>query len=256
MNNNRTVQHYINHNQCVMLPQKDDCDYLRISNYLSEYQTQQDKQKVLDNLGISNLVESLYNTILQRLQAYVTLEFLDENFVKKIDLYYPEEDDEDGDFEPIGYTGGDYSQFSWKVDDFLSLTSINPVQNRIITAALNEKADLSLLDSYISLEQLTTQLRNYQRVLTAGFGIKIQNNVISTTLDLNPFIIVDQLPTDPAKINPNKIYLVKDPTDPNVYIQYSYTPDGWVEIGRTCIRWCRRISCLPLCADGKIQGND
>lgn len=228
------LQHYINHNQCVSLPQRDKCDYLRTSNYLSEYQTQQDKQKVLDNLGISDLVEELYNNLISRFDSYATLKFLDDNFVKKIDLYYPEEEDDEDGFDPIGYTGDDSSSFTWKVDDFLSLTSINPVQNRIITAALNKKLDISALDSYLSsyvkFEQFTEQLKNYQRVLTAGRGIKIEGNTISATLDLNPFVVVNSLPT--SNINPNKIYLVKSPGT-NTYIQYVYTQNGWEEVGRT-----------------------
>mgnify|MGYP003293439974 CR=1 FL=1 len=65
-----------------------------------------------------------------------------------------DEDDDDG-FDPIGYTGGDSSSFGWKVDDFLSLTSINPVQNRIITAALNKKANLSDLENdYVDFNYL------------------------------------------------------------------------------------------------------
>jgi hypothetical protein len=51
---------------------------------------------------------------------------LDDNYVKKIDLYYPEEDDDDGFEEiPTEIIGGGGS--AWTVDDFLSLTSINPV---------------------------------------------------------------------------------------------------------------------------------
>ena len=234
MNNNRNLQYYTNNNKCVSLPQKDDCDYLRISNYLSEYNTSQDKQQVLDNLGITDLVNNLYKLINAKFDAYATLKFLDDNYVKKIDLYYPEDEDDEDGFEPISYTGGDGSGFGWTVDDFLSLTSINPVQNRIITAALNQKADISSLQEYINLTTLGEYLSNYQPLLTPGFGIRIEGNIISSTLDLNPFIFVEELPDTG---DPNKIYLTPDKTQPGYYIQYHYDPDKrkWIEIGRVSI---------------------
>ena len=239
MNKNTTnLQFYKNNNKCVSLPQDPECDYLRISNYLSEYQTEQEKQQVLENLGIIQKLEQLQNSINNKLDLFATLQFLDDNYVKKIDLYYPEEDDDDGfeeiPTEIIGGTGTGTGS-GWTVDDFLSLTSINPVQNRIITAALNTKADISLLNNYISLENLSGYLSGYQHVLTAGYGIKIQGNVISATLDLNPFVFVDTLPTTG---DPNKIYLVPDRNNPGVYIQYHYDPNQrkWIEIGRVSIQ--------------------
>jgi len=82
---------------------------------------------VLDNLGITDLVNNLYKLINAKFDTYATLKFLDDNYVKKIDLYYPEDEDDEDGFEPISYTGGNGSGFGWTVDDFLSLTSINPV---------------------------------------------------------------------------------------------------------------------------------
>lgn len=235
MNKNTTnLQFYKNNNKCVSLPQNPECDYLRISNYLSEYQTEQEKLQVLENLGIIEKLEQLQASINNKLDLFATLKFLDDNYVKKIDLYYPEEDNDDGFEEiPTEIIGGGGS--AWTVDDFLSLTSINPVQNRIITAALNKKADISMLDNYVSIENLSSYLSGYQQLLTAGFGIRIQGNVISTTLDLNPFIFVDELPTTG---DPNKIYLTPDKTTPGYYIQYHYDPDKrkWIEIGRVSIQ--------------------
>jgi hypothetical protein len=37
-----------------------------------------------------------------------------------------------------------------------------------------------------------------QDVLTAGDGISITDNVISSTIDTNVFVIVDQLPVNPS----------------------------------------------------------
>lgn len=230
MNKNRNLQFYSNNNKCVSLPQKEECEYLRINNYLSEYQTDLEKQQVLENLGIKDMVDQLYQFLNNSLSLYATIKFLDDNYVKKIDLYYPEEDDDDGFEEIPTEVIGDNSGFGWTVDDFLSLTSINPVQNRIITAALNKKADISMLDDYVSLQNLSSYLSGYQHLLQAGNGIKIDGNVISTTLDLNPFIFVDSLPTTG---NPNKIYLVPKPNNPGTYTQHCYDPNQrkWIKIG-------------------------
>ena len=231
--NRKNLQHYINTNKCVSLPQKDECYYLRIDNYLSEYQTEQEKQQVLDNLGITSRINDLSKTLTDKFNLYATLKYLDEYYVKKIDLYYPEDEDDDG-FDTIK-APAEIGEFGYgHVDDFLSLTSLNPVQNRIITAALNEKADISTLEGYVSIENLSSYLVNYQRVLQAGIGIKIEGNIISSTLDLNPFIIVDERPETG---DPNKIYLVPDRTHTGVYIQYKYNADtrNWLELGRTSL---------------------
>ena len=231
---NKFEEYYINNNKCISLRQKPECDYLRISNYLSEYQTEQEKQQVLDNLGITSRLQDVFNTLNEKFNQYVTLKFLDEYFVKKVDLYYPEdEDDEDADFESLfDRDDSDYSSGGgWKVDDFLSLVSLNPVQNRIITEALNNKADISTLDGYVSIDNLSKYLGGYQLLLEAGFGIKIEGNKISTTLDLNPFIFVEKLPTTG---DPNKIYLVPDPEEEGSYIQYNYSVGkGWIELGKS-----------------------
>lgn len=231
---NKFEEYYINNNKCISLRQKPECDYLKISNYLSEYQTEQEKQQVLDNLGITSRLQDVFNTLNEKFNQYVTLKFLDEYFVKKVDLYYPEdEDDEDAEFESLFERDDtDYSSGGgWKVDDFLSSVSLNPVQNRIITEALNNKADISTLDGYVSIDNLSKYLGGYQLLLEAGFGIKIEGNRISTTLDLNPFIFVEKLP---ATGDPNKIYLVPDSEENGSYIQYNYSVGkGWIEIGKS-----------------------
>lgn len=229
---NKFEEYYINNHKCTSLPQKPDCNYLKISNYLSEYQTDKEKQQVLDNLGVTSKIQEVFNVLNNKFDLYATLSFLEENFVKKVDLYYPEEDD-DG-YDSSGYNSNEETNtggYGGQIDDFLSSVSLNPVQNRIITNALNKKADISTLEDYIDINKLSKYLTTYQPLLQAGTGIKIEGNKISTVLDLNPFIFVD---TRPVTGNPNKIYLVPDKNNPGVYIQYNYSVEkGWVELGRS-----------------------
>lgn len=100
----------------------------------------------------------------------------------------------------------------------------------------NENGGLlvSLLTAYIR-QGLATQnsVNSKQDALEAGYGIEITaDNKIKTTLDVTPFVVVEELPT--TEILP-KIYLVPDPEgepDTNVYIEYLWIEDHWEELGK------------------------
>ena len=136
------------------------------------------------------------------------------------------------------------------VDKTLSTLSANPVENRTITIALQDKVDNSALQQYVKKSELTgkvdsTELENYvtniqhiqdlatkQNVLTPGSGISIENDEISVDVDTNPILIVSELPSNP---NPNKIYLLETVQDgETVYIEnrYDEVNEQWVEFGR------------------------
>ena len=261
MKNNQ--QYYLNKNKCVSLPHRSDCDYLKISNFLSEYETDWEKQQVLDNLGITQLL----NTEIQKIVEEHYYEFqynynlLDDRYVKKDDVYYPKYVTF-GDTSSTGSGGGGTSTGNSSgtgtnsgngtnsensgsyanqgplepiqnyvnivIDNKLSVTSVNPVQNKVITAALATKANVTDLENLITLDNLSGYLSGYQRILEAGYGIKIEGNKISTNLDLNPFIITDSLPQTGVL---NKIYLAPDPQS-GQYSQHIYTvEEGWKELG-------------------------
>lgn len=60
----KTLEYYINKNKhtCVQLPQKvSTC--LQINNYLSEYTTDSERQQVLHNLGLDNLISTLQSDL-------------------------------------------------------------------------------------------------------------------------------------------------------------------------------------------------
>ena len=86
-----------------------------------------------------------------------------------------------------------------------------------------------LYDSNSSIMNAINQTK--QDKLTAGSGIKIENNTISSTLDVQLYKIVDSLPTQ--DVEPGKIYLVlsETSTESNKYTEYVYVNNEWEIIG-------------------------
>ena len=175
---------------------------------------------------VSNSLQQ-YETYMENyLQAYK--DYIDKTFVKKAQVYTineggePVEDDE---WTPgSGNSGGGSTVIvqpsTIQVDHDLSFVSPNPVENRAVAEALSTKATKQQLENYATLIQLAAkvdkiQLVNYvtndslqsslynkQDRLTAGKGIKIINNTISSDIDTSVFVIVNELPDN---IDENKI---------------------------------------------------
>lgn len=68
-----------------------------------------------------------------------------------------------------------------------------------------------------------------QNSLTAGSGIEIKNDVISSTLDTEVYVIVQTLPSA-EEASPNKIYLLEQNNGDGTYryIQYRLRNGQWV----------------------------
>lgn len=98
----------------------------------------------------------------------------------------------------------------------------------------NGAFSVELLKSIIR-EGMATQssVNGKQNKLTPGYGIEITAiNEIRTTLDVSPFVLVDELPTSDIK---NKIYCVPDPdgaVGKNERIEYIWTGDHWEVVGK------------------------
>lgn len=164
-------EYYLNQsldNECFRLPEKDK-KYLLKNNYLGEYYTDKEKAKVRSNLGIDPKLElvkriidnyvdensqsaryllfdneptegnyshilssdSLYNIF----QKYYTAEELDEklsNFQPSDGNNQPSPSGENDQTTPTNPTN------PTNIDDQLDLNSTNPVQNKVIKAALND----------------------------------------------------------------------------------------------------------------------
>ena len=101
-----------------------------------------------------------------------------------------------------------------------------------INTALATKADKSTTYNKTEVDsKVSTINQTKQDKLTAGSGIKIENNTISSTLDVQLYKIVDSLPTQ--DVEPGKIYLVlsETSTESNKYTEYMYVNNEWEIIG-------------------------
>lgn len=89
-----------------------------------------------------------------------------------------------------------------------------------------------LYDSNSSIMNAINDIKvKYQKKLTAGSGIKIENNTISSTLDVHLYKIVESLPSQ--DVEPDKIYLVlsEKTTESNKYTEYVYVNGEWEIMG-------------------------
>lgn len=101
-----------------------------------------------------------------------------------------------------------------------------------INTALATKADKSTTYNKTEVDsKVSTINQTKQDKLTAGSGIKIENNTISSTIDVQLYKIVDSLPTQ--DVEPGKIYLVlsETSTESNKYTEYVYVNNEWEIIG-------------------------
>ena len=111
--------------------------------------------------------------------------------------------------------------------------------------AISGKADASttlsgygITDAYTKTEvdnAITAATSGKQDTLTAGTGIDITNNVISCTVDTGLYVVVTELPAQPAAGNENKIHLVplaSGSTGQNDYYEeYLWKGDAWEYLG-------------------------
>jgi len=91
---------------------------------------------------------------------------------------------------------------------------------------------------------------NKQNALTAGTGIDITNNVISSTVDLTLYQLVTSLPT--SNISTNKIYLIQSGTSGtnNIYTEYIYVNSAWEIIGE----YTSAIDLTPYYTKTQVDG--
>lgn len=82
-------------------------------------------------------------------------------------------------------------------------------------------------------QQIEQAVSGKQDTLTAGNGIDITNNVISVDIDTALYVVVSELPAQPAAGNENKIHLVPAASGEtgNMYIEYLWKGDAWEKIG-------------------------
>jgi hypothetical protein len=207
------------------------------------------KADMIDGENPPEDYESLYayiNKNFQRKDDYALNSYVNQTFVKKPEVYTPKQ----GAWGSDGNTSDSSSSViniptasaNITVDTNLDATSANPVENRVIKLWLDTKANVSDLNIYATKAQLQdkanrSELSNYatqqdiQDLYTAGDGISIVGNVISTTIDTNMWIVVDALPQE--DIDPNKIYLLEESQNGDtIYTEYRYKNGQWVASGQ------------------------
>lgn len=181
----------------------------------------------------------------QPIGAYATEDWVTRNFVKREEVYTPKQGDlgtdeqGSGSATPTPSGGGTIT-----VDSSLNYASTNPVQNRVITLALDAKVDEDTLEDYATKQYVTNTLKyvdlpgyaktgdldTKQDILTPGTGISIVDNVINCTLDTNVFVVVDQLPSMPDS---NKIYLLSvEDNNTHTYVEYRWDGSEWHNVGQ------------------------
>lgn len=193
--------------------------------------------------------ETLYNYINKNFQLkgdYALNDYVDQTFVKKPEVYTPKQGIWGSDIDISDSSSSAINiptaSANITVDTDLDATSSNPLENRAIKLWLDTKANVSDLNQYATKTQLQdkanrSELNNYatkqdiQDLYTAGSGIQIINNEISTTIDTNMWIVVDALPT--VNIDPNKIYLLEESQNGDtIYTEYRYKNEQWVASGQ------------------------
>lgn len=244
-------------------------DYVKQSLLYSTFYTKSDSENIfikrseLDQLDLQDEINNLAD-ILARIEAkmadmtnYARLSDLD-NYVKWSQVFTPGQgQNSSGQIQEDSELDTGQGESNIFVDDFLSLLSTNPVQNKVIKeeldriiSILDTKVNSSELSNYVHVNNQyivdnevknTTHLVQNQAVksyidniknslqesintskLIPGNGIDITNGIISVTIDNEPFVIVDELPEIGLS---NKIYLLKND---GVFKQYIYN-NGWIE---------------------------
>lgn len=223
--------------------------YQPIGDYLTSVDlTGYAKLSDIEDLHINEYIKLEYlQQNYQPIGDYALKSWVEETFVKKKNVYTP--DQYQGLGEAEGSSSGGIvipSAPTVIVDSILSETSSNAIENRAVTIALQNrptkedlreyvkktdldtKANITALNDYVTNIQHQQDLDTKQDSLTAGRGISIINNVISSTLDTNVYVIVQELPDEG---NPNKIYLLETEDNGDViYTEYRWDVDrGWIE---------------------------
>lgn len=175
-------------------------------------------------------------------------------------------------YDVMELSGSRVATYSGVVDSELSETSANPVENRVVTNALNEignktaegldaKLDKNAVvqesgtgtDKVMSqkvvtelFEALVKAIELKQEKLTAGNGISIEGGVISSTIDTNPFVVVSSLP---ATGDSEKIYLVpaEKQEEGNLTDEWIWNNGQWERLGSA------KVDLTPYAKDEEVK---
>lgn len=118
-----------------------------------------------------------------------------------------------------------------------NIASTSTVQSTLDSTQNSSISSLSIATSELASENtvLTSEVATKQDILTAGAGITITNNVISSSATGAKFEVVQSLPV--SDIDPQTIYLVPNTSSQqeNIYDEYIYVNNSWELIGSTSV---------------------
>lgn len=214
------------------LPSKDQIEYGEIAvNYAADHETISLKNS---NDDIKTFSSDEYYTKQKLGTAFTDSTVTDvlNNVHETLAASINSLNDKKADRESIGNLN-DALQKKVSIDDFKTYsaatnTKINGKANTKHTHTLSEITDYKAYDD----KEIRSEISKKQNQLTAGTGIKIENNTISTTLDTTIFRFADALPTENIELN--KLYFVPSTTkgEQNIYTEYAYHDNAWEILGQ------------------------
>lgn len=136
------------------------------------------------------------------------------------------------DIKKINLHGTEYN-LGFSTNDFTNALKTK-LDNISANAQVNIIESILLNGQQVSVQEKQANLGNLQKTLKAGAGIDITSDgIITSTLDIRVFNIVQKLPESPETNNENKIHVVPNPSGPsgNVYNEYIWDGSKWEELG-------------------------
>ena len=176
--NNKNYQYYNNRNAYgnICIPRREEIlNYLIKEKFLSEFKTNEEKQQVLYNLGILQIIDNLLDQIstkvdIQQLQNYVTLQ----QFLDKVEELKPHDEKSKGYYSSIEQLIQEYptgEKGDWaivNVEGNWYIYRYDNIQGWIQSGTYDISVDLT---GYVTQDLLDF----YQRILVSGQNIKTIN---------------------------------------------------------------------------------
>ena len=176
--NNKNYQYYNNRNTYgnICIPKREEIlNYLIKEKFLSEFKTNEEKQQVLYNLGILQIVDDLLNLIDQKvdnsqLSNYITLSY----FLNKIEELRPKDEKSKGyysSYEELVQNIQDASEGDWAIVNVEGIWYIYKYKENLGWQQSETYENNIDLSDYVKL----TELELYQKLLISGENIKTIN---------------------------------------------------------------------------------
>ncbi|MCM1503402.1 MAG: hypothetical protein NC115_12180 [Bacteroidales bacterium] len=127
-------------------------------------------------------------------------------------------------------TDGELDLRILRTENFSQAQGLNLFMDHYI---INNDDRIIRASSFIDVYSAVRLKAEFQKILTAGPGIAIDDDTISCTLDTNVFKVVDVLPETPGPSDGNKIFIVpsEHTEEGNRYTEYVHLNGSWEKLG-------------------------